>query len=371
MKGVHAQVAKLFTRSSENYIITSRVIQGQRDLRGSTLEERNDIVARWNSGTFDLKSFNKYKKKERASQKAPAPPLDASDAAETSTGPQPGWLTHRLSSFDERIRDEKTRFHARKDSWQKNFRGASGTSASGSSSMHSAIPEDAEFEQAIQASVRETSRGNAEEDAAVEAAIRQSVNAVRQQGQLPEPVPTVSEKDPSIFKDKEYQITDEEYQDLIEQAIRESMASQSGYASLPQEQGIMELDATEPTAAPGQSQPDQDHDADLQRAIEESKKAPEVPSRPPNEEEELQRAIEVSREEAKKEKSQRTEEDIVMEYVKKQSLAEEEFRNQRNKGKGEESYGENDDHDEDLKRAMEESLKMSRADESGPSAASG
>ena len=362
MKGVHAQVSKMFTRSSQNYIITSRIIQGRRDLRSSTVEERDDIVARWNSGTFDLKSFEKYKGKEKAAQRA----SDPGGAGETLTGPQSAWLSH-FSSFDERIRDEKTKFHDRKKSWKKSFMGPSAASAGASSGMHSTIPEDAEFEQAIQASVKETSRGNAEEDAAVEAAIRESVNAVRQQGNLPEPVPPVSEKDRSIFNDAAYQITDKEYQDLIEHAISQSMASYSGHVSLPQEQGIVELDATETTLAPNQQgHTVNDDDEDLQRAIEESKKAPQLAPRPLNEEEELHRAIAASREEAERDSAQRTEEDIVMEYVKKQSLAEEEFRRQHSKGKSRENARDDAEDDEDLRRAMEESLKMGRTDESGP-----
>lgn len=368
MKGVHAEVSKRFTRSNHNYIITSRFIQGQRDLRNSTPEERKDIVARWGSETFDLKGFDTYKGKERATQKA----SDPSNAGETSTGIHPGWLNH-FSSFDERIRDEKTRFYARKDSWKKNLIGSSGAPASASPTTHPTIPEDAEFEQAIQASVRETSRGNAEEDAAVEEAIRHSVSAVRQQGELPEPVRPVSEKDPSIFNDAAYQITDGEYQDLIEHAIRESMGGQSGSMSLPQEQGIVELDATNSTLVPKkQRHTDNEDDGDLQRAIEDSKKrAPELPPRLPLEDDELERAIAASREEADRERTQRTEEDIVMEYVKKQSLAEEEFRRQKSKGKRVGTGRDDEDDEEDLKRAMEESLKMGRDDNSGPSGLGG
>jgi hypothetical protein len=369
MQGVHAQVTKMFIRSNDNYIITSRIIQGQRDFRNSTLEERNDIVTRWNNGSFDLEGFERYKRKERRSQKSRASP-ERDTTGDPSTEPQLGWLNHRLSLFDERIRDEKTRLHARKDSWKKGFRRPATASSSGSS--HPPIPEDAEFERAIQASVKETSRGNADEDAAVEAAIRQSVNVVRQRGQLPEPARTVFEKDPSVFNDAAYQITDEEYQDLIEQAIKESIAAQSGHESLSQESGIMAASTKEPMGTTGEDHATnhpQDEYEDLKKAIEESKNALQNHPQSPHTEEDLARAIEASREEAERERSQRTEEEIVMEYVKKQSLAEEEFRRQQNKGKGKDSGNDGGDDDEDLKRAMEESLRMSRGDDSGPSGA--
>lgn len=248
--------------------------------------------------------------------------------------------------------------------------------------------EDAEFERAIQLSVRETSRGNAEEDAAVEAAIRQSVNAVRQRGQLPEPMPILrendshklAEKDPSIFEDDEYRITDEEYQDLIEQAIKDSMTGSPGYLSLPHDSGVAELEVGDTPV--GFWSPEEvgrynrdggdgaDSDSDLARAIEESKKAAEQPSQSSAEDDaELQRAIEASKDEADKEMSQQNEEDIIMKYIMKQSLAEEEFRRQRLKGKGREGEDDDDDNDEDLKRAMGESLRLSRGDDSGPSGA--
>lgn len=367
MQGVHAQVNKLFTRSSQNYILASRIIQGQRDLRNSSLEERNDIVARWRSGTFDLKSFDRLKKKDKVAQKAPATsPEPEQFSGEQPETPRSAWLNSRLGS----------KLHSRKNSWLRNSIATSMASASGSASGSTAsistrptTAEDSEYEQAIQASVRETSRGNAEEDAAVEAAIRQSVNAVRQRGELPEPLPRVDEKDPSIFRDSSYEISDEEYQALIEQAIRESMTGYHDHQPLPHESGIMELDAgiTMPDANTA-THTDAD-DGELQRAIEASKNAP-PPQHQAQDEQELQRALDASREEAEKEKSQQTEEDIVMEYVKKQSLAEEEFRRKLNKGKGK-GHEENEDDDEDLKRAMEESLRMSRPDDSGPSGASG
>ena len=59
-------------------------------------------------------------------------------------------------------------------------------------------------------------------------------------------------------------------------------------------------------------------------------------------------------EELARAKANRTEEDIVMEYVKKQSLAEAQF---RPKGKGKDS--DHADDDEDLKRAIEESMRAS------------
>lgn len=363
----------MFSRSSQNYIITSRIIQGQRDLRSATVEERNDIVARWRGGDLDLKGFQNLKRKEKTAQKAPASPYQSPPESSTDVSRGSGGWHSRLSSYD-----GKAKLGARKDAWLK---GLSTTASSSSSFMRPNSAEDAEFEQAIQASVRETSRGNAEEDARVEAAIRQSVMAVRQQGELPNPVPTSKEKDMkghNIFEDSEYQITDEEYQALIEQALQESLAGQSSDIPLPQQAGIMELealpsrpsagnDSIQPTSFSGYGHGNDDEDENFRRAIEESKNPPTMPTRAIADDDEFERAIAASKEDMERQHSQRTEEDIVMEYVKKQSLAEAEYRRQQGIGPGKSPALGEDDDDEDLKKALEESLKMSRGDNSGPS----
>ncbi|KAF4121720.1 UDP:flavonoid glycosyltransferase YjiC, YdhE family [Geosmithia morbida] len=354
MQGVHAQVTKLFAKSNENYIITSRIIQSQRDLAASSAEERDDIVGRWSSGAIDRKTLDRLRKKDYAAQGSRSPSASAEpssssyiphDLQTTIASARAGWMG-KLSLLDERLRDERSKYNSRKE-------GKRPVTAATAAADQKAS-EDAEFEQAILASVSETSRGNPEEDAAVEDAIRQSVNAVRERGELPDPVmpagDTVSsEKDPNIFEDKEYQITDEEYRDLIEKAIRESMVD--GGPHFPQESGLSE--------AAGSARR-HDDDGDFKRAMEESRKAAEPPAyqeQPPqhgdgnDDEAELQRAIEASRSEADREKR---EEEIVMDYVKKQSVAEEEIRKSR-----QETGKKSQDDDGDLERAIEESLRVS------------
>jgi hypothetical protein len=344
MKGVHVEITKLFTKSSQNYIITSRVIQGRRELRDSTFEERNDIIARWNTSSNNLKSFYQWKRKGKAAQKAPA----TAEAYEFSESAEPG----------------------RSSSWFSSLRpNTQGSSSTIGSSAQATTADDAEFESAIQASVQQTSKGNAEEDAIVENAIRESVHAVRQRGGLPEPRSILSEKhphhEPTVFEDAEYQITDEEYQSLIEQAIQDSLGSHSTMTAPAAPPGRIELDAGIPELPPREHE----NDSDLNRAIEESKNIPqETPRRDEEEDDaEFQRAIAASKDEMERQKNERTEEDIVMEYIKKQSLAEEEYRKQRLEAGGAKN-GENAAvEEEELKRAMEESLRLSRGDDAGPS----
>ncbi|KAJ4261566.1 hypothetical protein NW762_006996 [Fusarium torreyae] len=359
MQGVHAEISRYFAKSVQNYVISSRAVQGQHEMREATPGERDDIVQRWNNFKCDLKNFYQWKKKEKVAGKRPEEPRP--DSADVGfEPPRTGWRHTRNLSFGER-----KKLHADKEAWKKGYVDVPlpQSSSSDTSSIQTGSSEDAELERAIRASVQETSRGNTEEDAQVEAAMRESIKAVRQRVESDEagPLPL---KDPSIFEDADYQITDEEYQALVEQAIQRSLGND---VPLPQDSGFAELDAKDTTASvshPPAESTNNENDEEFKRAIEASKNPPPLPPRDDNDDE-LERAIAASKEAMEKESSQRTEEDIVMEYVKKQSLAEEEYRKEIAKGKGPAGGGEEDD--EELRRAMEESLKMSKGDASGPS----
>ncbi|KAI6756638.1 hypothetical protein HG530_011236 [Fusarium avenaceum] len=358
MQGVNAEVSKYFSKSVQNYIISSRAAQGQREMQQAAHGERDDVVQRWNSFKSDLKNFQQFKKKEKVAGKRPEEPRQNSSEIGLER-PQTGWQHTKNMSFDER-----KKLHADRDAWKKGFVDppAPQSKPSDASSIQMSSSEDLELERAIQASVQETSRGNTEEDAQVEAAIRESIKVVRERTGTDEAAP-LPLKDPSIFEDAEYQITDEEYQNLVEQAIQQSLSND---APTPLYSGASELDAT-PSHQPADSTNNED-DEELQRAIEASKKqAP--PALPPRQEsdDDYERAIAASKEAMENESSQRTEEDIVLEYVKKQSLAEEEYRQKIAKGKDTAGAGMGDEHDEELRRAMEESLMMNKGDASGPS----
>ena len=360
MQGVHAEVSKKFAKSVENYIITSRILQGQKQLANSTPEEQDDILARWYNLGEKIRSFEKLKGngKQSANLQSIRSQSIPEDTTVPSSEPQTGWQHTRRLSWESR-----KRLHVQKDAWKQSQE--TEKAAAPPPSILSDSSQDAEFEKAIQTSVKETSRGNAEEDAKVEAAIRQSVSAVRQHGALPVPVP-VHEKekasvDADIFEDDEFKITDEEYQQLIEQALQESLASESGMVELPGDYPGRDKDEEDSS---GPLTPATEFDPDLQHALKESKKLQSASANPQDEQAdaELERALAASKEDHEKLKQEHNEEDEVMEAIKKQSLAEAEDRKhmqQRFAGGG--------DEDDDLKKALEESLKMSRGDDSGPS----
>lgn len=295
-------------------------------------QDQEEILRGWDKAQFDLQGFQQFKRKGKAKEKNPED-LNGAEAAQKQgeTGfakPRTGWFHTKHMTYDQR-----KQLHAEKEAWKRGYVQAP---VGGDKTTEQGSEEDAELEKAIQASVQETSRGNPEEDAAVESAIRQSITAMQVQGAA---VPggrgdsKLDKKDATIFEDADYKISDEEYQNLIQQAMQQSMSGSDYQSPASHEQST---DTGKASVAKGTS-----------------------PSLPPRnvdpEQDEYERAVAASKEDMDRGKSPQTEEDIVMEYVKKQSLAEEEYRKKLSQGKGS-----NEEHDEELKRAMEESMKLGK-----------
>ncbi|KAL7620787.1 hypothetical protein AAE478_009785 [Parahypoxylon ruwenzoriense] len=422
MAGVHAEIRSLFAQSAHKYIVASRISQGQGDFVNSSIEEREDIEVRWLSEKDHLKGFYALKQKEKGKSRevSPAPPergTATSERASSDELPRTGWLHTRHMPYDER-----KKLQEQKKVWKKSRAEAAAT---GGKFVNEEIPaapstdslireQDEEFEQAIQAAVRETSRGNATEDARIEQAIRSSVKVLRRRSTTLDSFASTSSKtstgqDYRYLPDIKYpllednsqppplpprqpddlmDITDEEYQALIEQAVQLSIAEQQ------QQRGIVRHDLESPededfkralersqTERSAEDQDDDDykkalraseverkHDITVADEDEELRKAIEASqAHTVDDDEELRRAIEESerahRDELARASSLKTEEDIVMEYVKKQSLAEEEYR----RAKGNQGADNDNDEDEELRRALEESMQTGRGGGGGPS----
>ncbi|CAN8101334.1 unnamed protein product [Discula destructiva] len=343
MKGLHAEVRAKFNRSVENYIVVSRILQGQADLDDATAQEQRDIVKRFKSNGDALKGLSilKATEREEETQKQQA----AAAASSSSQGALPA----------------AARDHAEPTGF---------------------APEDEEMERAIRDSVAQTSHGDPTEDAQIEAQVRASVVEMRriaaekreQQQSRDAARSTQGPGAPPQLPDRSHgasapadgavpdDITDEEFEALVAEAARRSlMTQQSGNSTDEEQHGI--------TISIG--------DEALRRALQESQRIASTAGTGQNEEldEELRKAMEQSEREHQehlaRHASERSEEEIIMEYVKKQSLVEDEF---RRKGKGNASasadHGEGQGaEDEELKRAMEESLRISGR-QGGPSGSS-
>ncbi|KAK4229015.1 sterol 3-beta-glucosyltransferase [Podospora fimiseda] len=394
--GVQAEVrSKVLGIGKEvgDYIAASRVKEGEAEEWRVNEQDRMEVIRGWNiliqgGGGKELKGFWGWKQKEKREAEV-----------------------HRLQKNKSSILGDK-------------MPSRSGTSYSSSSSLSSQFghedktgdsTEAAALEMAIRESVKQTSNGDAEEDARIEAAIRASLSemkeAAEQQQQQPvygyppdikRPINRVEESGGGA--EDFTNITDEEYQALIEEAVRRSLLEQQqqqrhehGYEG--QEQGVVDhhhyqgyvderaaLKRKDAEAGTARGESSRSSSLPVYELPGEtlpvySAEAPQPPALPPRsphrtsdfrdedeEEQQLRRAIEESERDYHRSRSQQqTEEEIVLNYVMKQSMAEEEFRRQQQaKGKG--VVDENNDDEEELKRVMEESLRASNnKDAGGPS----
>ena len=337
--GIHKEVRKLFGSSVLNYIISARTAQGYEHWKDSTHEERLDIISRWNEHKSELQS-----ERQRVLEEGP-------EGQETGHLSPRGFLQTRHLSFDERkklhedrrIKRELARSNTdgeltmkcpfcRRVAPHKHSEDHPMDDAE-TPTISTADVDHEEFEQAIKASVAATSRGNPEEDLMIEHAIRASVREL----QRPEGS-ALSE------------------QEVLDRAIKASVAEAASEGaqgpkagtlspSDPEFAAILEkslqaslhdsLHTTDPEKY-AQAEPDTDDDEEVKRALEASKVTHE---------EHLSRT--------------KTEEEIVMEYAKRQSLVEEEHKKALQKKQINARDGTDDD--SDLKRALEESLKTPSA----------
>jgi hypothetical protein len=412
MAGVHAEIRTMFAQSAHKYIVASRICQGNEEFKNASPEEREDIEMRWVNVKDTLKGFKALKQKEKGKLRDGVP--SATEHASTSTEhldemPKTGWFQNKNLTVD-----EKKRLQEQKKAWRK--KRADGPFVDEDVARHSNDSIrgefDGEFETYIQAAVQETSRGDAVEDARIEQALRSSVRIMRKRSttmssfastnsnpsnagaQASGWVPDVKRQFPTERREYPFSpddlenITDEEYQALIEEAIKVSLTGNQHQAIHMQDyeeeddgddehfKQVLERSQTDDANRPEddeeykkalkasqtehETQRQQQNTAEfdeeaLRQAIEASQVEQVHHGQQSDDDEELKRALEESekahQEELARLNSLRSEEDIVLEYVKKQSLAEAAIRN----GKGMDAAKPDDD--EELKRALEESMK--------------
>lgn len=322
MQGVYKEMQKAMGSSVQNYIIAARTAQGYEEWNGASPEERADVVRRWQMIEQEVR-----KKKN------------------------PDAVVKEI--FEEARRKRMENLPQRQQS---------GASAAASSTQQSAsLGQDPDaLEAAIRESIRQTSRGNPEEDAAIERAIRVSMAELARNNGTAKPQDGESEAlrkamASSMEDSNRGGRTEDERDEELEQALANSLREQRRQYD----------------------NDDDDNDEEYQRALKESQlaadQAGEGSSSRSYDQGHLggttREQYEQSAAAGKGEKSQQEqdEERIVMEYVKKQSMLEQQHSSkEKNAGTGADtgagpSGGQQDDvDDEDLRRAMEESLKDSK-----------
>lgn len=321
--GIHKEVRKIFGSGVQNYIISARTAQGYEQWKNSTQEERLGIIHLWREMKSELQN-TRQKIHDQGGLECQEPRRFSPRVLFQTRHLEPGKQKRtqeqgRTYGADTRLRcpvcDKKTAHEHNNDHSHE---------VPHDNDVHYIIESPAvdmdEFEHVIQASVKSTSRGNPDEDMVIERAIRASVQELQAHHDT-----TLSEQE-SLNRAIQASIAEAKRSNLVgttdgdriglEDSIQRSLAQSMGMSS------IVPVD-------------DDDDDEEFKRAIEESRI---------HHEQQLSRT--------------RTDEDIVLEYVKKQSLAEEEFKKAMETKQGAFSGSEHD-HDDDRKTAIEESKKTS------------
>jgi hypothetical protein len=316
---VYKEMQKQMGSSVQNYIIAARTAQGYEEWSGASAEERSDVVRRWQILETQLR-------KKR----------NADDVVK--------------EIFEEARRK-------RMESLPEGERSSGSSNNQPTGQRAQQAPDPGALEAAIRESIRQTSRGNPEEDAAIERAIRVSMSALARDSGAAKP------------------------QDDDDEALRKAMAASTlndGQQTGQQSEHDEELERALANSLKEQRrQYDNDHDDDddndeeYQRALRESQQAASnagegSSSAPAYDQGHLGGTTKEQYEQSgagKGEKSQQEqdEERIVLDYIKKQSMLEQQHQSGK-KGEGSSSAGaggnhDDDDDDEELRRAMEESLK--------------
>ncbi|KAN0094046.1 glycosyltransferase family 1 protein [Hyaloscypha variabilis] len=362
--GVNKEIQKLFGSSVLNYIIAARTAQGYEDAQFATPEERLDIIHRWKEHKAEYQNM-KMKLEEQGGP----------DGQERGRLTPKGFMQTRHLSFEDRKKLHEDRKVRREEERQRAIAAGEHNHCPfcRRSTTHSHTPravqttpivldkpnadQDEQFEHAIHASVAATSRGNPEEDMMIERAIRASVRELQaaQGSKLSDQEALERAIQASVAEGRRRRSDEEvtspataendlEHQALLEKAIQQSLAEYH----LPNDEGDV----------------DTDEDENVKLALRLSKEEPA----PDDEEGMVQAALEKSKAEHEhKEGKAKSEEQAVLDYVKKMSLAEQQQaasailegkrREAKDPERTAEQQGESEADAEALRLAIEASLK--------------
>ncbi|KAI9805891.1 MAG: hypothetical protein M1825_000505 [Sarcosagium campestre] len=389
-KGIYKELQKHFGSSVQNYIIAARTAQGYEDLKSASEAEKSDIISRWHAAEAEIVKARQTFADDTRTQLAEfkARQLKAHENAKNHLKSMQSMHTERSNSFKEKHKSRKN-----KKTKKTSLAGDGPTSPLGPALHHAeSFPgvsgqegDHHRFEEAIKASVSATSRGDGEEDRLIERAIRASVAelvtdrdlkisddeafrraieaSVQHTSHAAEDQGVDSESPPKPFLDNE--------KGHVEEALRQSLHEhhqRDGHAH----RSAMAAALNQGDSEWSDSAIDTDDDENIKIALQASRD--NAAAHP--DDVELHKALRESEDAFKqheqKESQAKTEEEIVLEYVRKQSLAEvehqrvarakaEKEREKETETVGDESDGGRADHDEELKKAIRESLKIDAA----------
>ncbi|KAL8731921.1 MAG: hypothetical protein Q9166_003053 [cf. Caloplaca sp. 2 TL-2023] len=315
--GIYKELQKQFGSSVQNYIVAARLAQGYEQLAASTEQQRLDVVKRWQATQVALHKEKEQVKHGVSHQQSTCVFLRVKNA------------TH--ASLEERSKHKKNgKLH--KDVGPPKQASAAPQKDVGTplSPQHSASTstlmrtDSATFEEAVRQSVQATSHGNPQEDAMIERAIQASVmelraasksgdedQAIQRAIQASVAEATKARREMSTSKKPAQTDLDDELHLALQRSMSSHPNPEDGKGQGYDDSGV-----------------DTDDDENMKLALEESKSDN---LRSQERDQYQQRSTEESRSNSDRQQAMnsgkaRTDEEIVLEYVKRQSLLEEEHR---------------------------------------------
>ncbi|KAG9559314.1 UDP-Glycosyltransferase/glycogen phosphorylase, partial [Aureobasidium melanogenum] len=373
MKGVYKELQQLSGSSVQNYIIAARTAQGYDEWHRSTAQERQEIIRRWKIVESEVKK-KKFIHEQFQDMLRKQWDGENRDSGNVNDGQTRGSRSRSLLGIRPRSR-ANSRAHSRSNSRAARL----STHSEGTTPTVEVTPpkyEDLQFtrgasenelERAIQTSVADTSRGDPEQDALIERAIRASIaelasgqqssgngNDTDDEDEVLRRAIAASlldhhGQDPPAYQDTSSSEHDEELAAALKASLENSSVHQDKRVKRQVHSTDSEWDTNSSSG-----------DEDYRLAVKASQEQHSAEQNP-DDDAELQRAISESQEAHKATTSAEEEERVVMEYVKKQSLLEEQHRRNvagRGKDKEVDHDDANNEDDEDYKKAVELSLQQ-------------
>ena len=318
-KGIYKELQKRLGSSVQSYIVAARTAQGYDEWHRSTQEERLDVISRWQAIQVDIE-----KEKHLARH-----------------GSFHGPHCYLKTTIEER---KKTLAEKKKEKKEKKNTKANATTDA-FAEMHSSHPfvaqtqevdpshEGADFEQAIRTSVAATSRGNPDEDQMIERAIRASVMELRlasKDGDNNEAVHRAIQASVAEASLARSEGLSQARPIMLDGASDHETELAAALQRSVQEQQLSEERRPLADVRLDDSGVDTDDDENIKAAIKRSKSSPTRQVEDSRDKVDYQTAVDLSKKAHEEHehslRKSKTEEEIVLEYVKKQSLAEEQFK---------------------------------------------
>jgi UDP:flavonoid glycosyltransferase YjiC (YdhE family) len=345
MKGVHKEIQKLFSRNVQNYIVASRTAQGYEEWLQSSEEEREDVIVRWRMIQPYLKKKDNRDEMMRDILKTQQKKNDGEREADQDS-------RRSIASFAQSISADVTILDHE-----------SAILAMGASQIPEEILGEAEINEAVRLSDQEILRRDAADDESMEPATEENTSQLQRQLQEDAYGPPDEEYWRQAMASSEAEARRhadqaKEYEQQLNQVMAQSLNDQ-------RQRRVIDH-GSDPRMDLGDAHDEQILEARIRsRKMAENAAAGPSGSRaslqqpPPYASRHLegttQSEFEAQQQGQSGEKTaqEKTEEEIVMAYIKKQSLLE---IHHQGKGKGRAMDIEEED-DEDLQKALDLSMR--------------